>query len=394
MRVQARTARLRLTLLYGALFLACGAVLVTITYLLSKHAIDDDHQRISGSSGVPSMVRGVRVHPAEPAPGSRAQADLTAIAHQLAAQRASDLHHLLVNCGIALAIVALLALVLGWLVAGRVLSPLNAIYARLEAAFEAQHQFVANASHELRTPLAWEQMVLQVALADPAASNAELREACEKVLAAGKQQQGLVEGLLTLATSESGLPHREPVDLPALTEKALARPIVEGIEVSARLEPAATVGHPALVERLIANLVDNAARYNVPGGRVRVETATTADRKARLRVTNTGPSIAPADVERLFEPFQRLDGTRANGQAGHGLGLSIVRAIAAAHEAELRARPGRDGGLEIEVDFVAPSVRDAHLDRLDDQHQYGDREISAQRVHADGAGAGPHRSLE
>jgi signal transduction histidine kinase len=407
LRMPARTARLRLTLLYGALFLASGASLLTVTYVLVSRTTANSFY-FTGLGHQPAIAASVhngktttqhtpgQESATEPT-GSRAttsahpQPNLQQANQALAQarhQHTSDLHHLLIWSAIALAVMAIISIALGYYVAGRVLKPLrritttaraisasslherlaltgpddefkalgdtlDSLLARLQTAFDAQRHFVANASHELRTPLAWEQTLLQVALADPNASHADLRETCNKVLAASKQQQTLVEALLTLATSERGLDHREPVSLAALVDTVLLarRPQAEdhGVEMTATVEPACTSGHPALIERLISNLIDNAIRYNHPAGHVHVHT-TTANGRALLSVANSGPQVPPLEVERLFEPFRRLTTRRTNGgNAGHGLGLSIVKAIATAHQGQLTAHAQPDGGLTVQV---------------------------------------------
>jgi signal transduction histidine kinase len=380
------TIRLRLTLLYGTLFLGSGAVLLTITYLLLDRATGDNLSLITASPGGPG---GLTIRPL-PIQALGSQAVRQALRGQAVLQHAADLHHLLIWSAIALAIMAVISIALGWLVAGRVLGPLRAMTAttrqisernlherlaidgpddelkeladtvdgllgRLQTAFDAQRRFVANASHELRTPLTLERALLEASLSDPAATLASVRSTQEQLLGIGAQQERLLEALLTLASSQRGLDHREPIDLSAVADTVLLTLQSEaarlGLKLQTRTEPAPTEGDPRLIERLVANLLDNAVDYNIPDGRVEVVTGTKAGR-AFLSVANTGPVIMPEQIDRLFEPFQRLgtDRTRHTNDH-HGIGLSIVRAIADAHEATLTARPEPRGGLQIEITF-------------------------------------------
>jgi signal transduction histidine kinase len=383
-------------LFYGGLFLISGVVLLVITNILVRSTTGNFiFFQLSGKSGTfgktasaTKTIFGYRSRHLPP-PALTAQARK---ATNLALQtHASDLHQLLVQSGIALGAMTVLSVAVGWLIAGRVLRPLRVIttsaqrisannlherlaidgpddefkelgdtldglLGRLEASFEAQRRFVANASHELRTPLTLERTLLQLALADPDATVASLRSACEEVLLYGEAQERLIEALLTLATSEQGLEKHRPVDLSAITELVAESPDPQanqlGVSLETDIQPAFTTGDPRLVERLVANLVHNALRHNVPGGWARVRTFTRG-KLAVVSVVNTGPVLPSDDIERLFQPFQRLGSSRSGQGDGHGLGLAIVQAIATAHGAVVTAKARRQGGLTLEVGFRA-----------------------------------------
>lgn len=232
----------------------------------------------------------------------------------------------------------------------------DAMLDRLQAAFLSQRRFVANASHELRTPLAVVRTEVDVTLADPAADAAELRRMAEVIRNATLRAQQLVDGLLVLARTEGGaLRTRELADLAGLAEAALriASPELRsrGMHVRGRMTPALTVGDPALLERVVGNLVENAVRHNVAGGWVEVGTGV-AGAQATLRVASSGDVIAPEAVAALFEPFHR-GGVARTAHDGAGLGLSIVRAVVAAHGGTATAEPVPGGGLAVTVHLPA-----------------------------------------
>lgn len=228
---------------------------------------------------------------------------------------------------------------------------------RLDAAFDSQRMFVANASHELRTPLSVIRTELEVTLADPDADVAELRRMGEVVEVAAERAQRLVASLLTLATLQAvghgELEVAEPVDLARLIPGVLDA--VEGeakdreITIETEVESAGTVGDPRLLERLIGNLVENAIRHNVHGGWLRVTTGESTER-AWLHVANGGTVIPPADVDTLFEPFRR-GGRMRTATRGAGLGLAIVRLIVEAHHGQLQAAAPPFGGLAVRIEL-------------------------------------------
>jgi signal transduction histidine kinase len=424
LRAPRPTARLRLTLLYGTLFLVSGAVLLAVTYVLAVHATaitlpgpkpgsaqgsarngcvgsrcpraPDQSQREQGAFGAtPSKLNGATRAPSAtdnrtvhltPSQGAQLQAQVTHL-HDAAMQR------LLIRSGLTLAVMAVTSIALGWLVAGRVLRPVRTINAaarrigatnlherlgfdgpddefrelaatlddlleRLQASFDSQRRFVANASHELRTPLTLDRALLERALRKSEPTDAFWRATCERLLASSRQQDRLIDALLTLARSEGDLDRQESVDLGAVTDDVLTSADLDagkaGVHVHHRTDSAPVTGDPRLLERLIRNLIDNAIRHNIPGGQVEVITELRA-RHAVLTVSNTGPVVPAGEVERLLKPFQRVGADRTTHGDGLGLGLSIVLAIAFAHNADLTLNPRPQGGLRIEVSFPAPA---------------------------------------
>jgi signal transduction histidine kinase len=398
-----RTIRMRLTALYGSLFLLCGAGLLAITYGLVVHAtrgvVFNGQNGAFGITQPPGGTPGPTVESLIGTNGLtpdqlRAQAEH--MRAQALQQHAAELHQLIIQSAIALAVMAVVSIVLGWIVAGRVLRPLRTItrsaqeitvtnlhrrlalrgpddelkqlgdtfdelLGRLEASFQAQRQFVANASHELRSPLARQRTLAQVALSDPDATIQSLRAAHERVLTANHQQERLIEALLTLARSEAGLDQRAPLDLAEVAHHVLLAYDSEanqrGLHLTMTLHPAPTTGDAHLLERLVTNLVDNALRHNVTSGRVHVTTGTSAGH-AVLTVTNTGPVIPTADIGQLFQPFRRLGTARTRHDGGLGLGLSIVQAIATAHNATLTADPQPGGGIHVTITMPNRSTAD------------------------------------
>jgi signal transduction histidine kinase len=356
------TVRLKMTLLYAGVFFVAGALLLSVSYALVRNNLTN-----------PSNLRNL--------PADNWSYNVAA-QHEIAQDALARLR---TQYAIALAAMTGFSVVLGWAVAGRVLRPLQRITAtakrvsqdnlderiglegprdelkeladtfdgmleRLSGAFASQRRFVANASHELRTPLTVIRTELEVTLADPNATTGELRTMAETVRDATLATERLIQALLTLARSQGGIQRRDDVDLADAARLALGQTGADAaarhIDMRPTLDPAPVRGDRRLLERLVANLVENAVRHNVDGGAVEVRTGRAAG-LSTVEVRNDGDVIPSEALASLLEPFQRLD-RGAHGD-GVGLGLSIVRSVAEAHggSVELRARPS--GGLVVRV---------------------------------------------
>ena len=380
----ARSVRLRLTALYGSLFLLCGAGLLAITYLLVRHTTHHlprgSLRRFLSAGG----QRSVRLPAGAP--------DLGRFTVALAYQNRVDLHQLLIESGIALAVMAAISVALGWVVAGRVLSPLRTItartrrlseqslherlalagprdelreladtidelLARLDAAFEAQRRFVANASHELRTPLAMMRTRLDVAIAKPDGVPAQTRALDAGLRKDLDRAETLLESFLMLARAQRGMfADRITVSLDRLVTDALAtrhaQIAAHQLELRTALAPVSVAGSDTLLARMVENVIENSVRHSDRHSFIDVS----CDRHgetARLIVENGGAALDEQSVAQLAQPFRRLGAERTGSQNGYGLGLSIVAAVADAHGGALELRPRPQGGLRVQITLPA-----------------------------------------
>jgi signal transduction histidine kinase len=365
------TVRWRLTLLYSLIFLISGAALLAITYWLFVNFAFTPPKEPNN----PAMVR--------------LQAAMSVV-------RSNGLHRLQLYSGLALAIMALVSVVLGWLVAGRVLAPLRTItaaadrisdtnlheriamsgprdelrlladtidrlLARLEVAFDAQRRFVANASHELRTPLAMMRTTLDVAIAKPGGVPAQTRELDAELRVDLDHADQLLESFLTLAHAENGqLDERNQVALEPLIRSALSdradQIAATKLTVETDLDAVDVAGSPTLLRRMIENVIENAVRHTEPGGSIEIALAPLHGRRARVIIDSSGPVLDQPAVTQLVQPFKRLSQDRTGSQDGHGLGLSIVAAVAAAHDGQLDLHARAQGGLRVQITLPAAAI--------------------------------------
>jgi signal transduction histidine kinase len=396
----------RLTLLYTVLFVAGGAALLALSYGLASSSLSTDTNGLTAKSA-PSQAYIARCKAEETKQrpiGRAAKANAKGAASatlacekaflegaqvEQAAQRAHTLHVLLAWSLVGLVGLTVVAAALGWIVAGRALRPVREITAaarraserhlgervnlrgpedelkeladtfdemleRLDAAFATQRQFVANASHELRTPLTSMRTAIDVVLAKPNHTTEQLEATAEKVRRSVDRAERVVDALLTLAVSNEGAGEVEPLDLATAAEDALDavgdKVRAAGLRVDTELTTAEVTGSRALLERLVANLVENAVVHNVPDGWVRVR-AGTNNGHAYLEVANSGPVVKKEELPHLFEPFRRADAR--TGSSGVGLGLSIVQSVGDAHGAQVVSHASAGGGLVVTVTMTS-----------------------------------------
>ncbi|MGA5821366.1 sensor histidine kinase [Kitasatospora sp. NPDC094028] len=385
------TIRMRLTLLYGGMFLMAGVVLLLLMYFFVRQALHDvAPQQFTFSARLPngSLSSTFYVN------GTPMTSDElnTALAANHDLRSTSALNTLLQKSLTVLVCLAVIAFAAGYALAGRVLRPLGRITRtardvassdlhrrieldgpddelkeladtfdgmldRLDRSFDSQRRFVANASHELRTPLAINRTLLEVQLSDPAASP-DLQQLGKTLLATNERSEQLVEGLLLLARSENELTDRRQVELSEVATRALEQTRGEAdkreVELRSKLDPAVVGGNGVLLERLALNLLQNAVRYNTPGGWVELATAEVPG-GGELVVSNTGPVVPGYELEHIFEPFRRIKGAdRTRSDKGVGLGLSIVRSVVRAHGGTIEATPRAGGGLTMRVRIPKP----------------------------------------
>ncbi|MFE7231925.1 sensor histidine kinase [Streptomyces sp. NPDC057596] len=381
------TIRIRLTLLYGGMFLIAGILLLSIIYLLAAQALRNGNQPLFKIVDFNAL----RVTSTDCPGVDNGNLSLSefnaAISACIDHQRQVALDSLLSRSLLALLGLAVIAFAFGYAMAGRVLSPLGRItrtaravagsdlsrrieldgpddelkeladtfddmLERLQRAFTAQQRFVGNASHELRTPLAINRTLLEVQLSDPHAPM-ELQQLGKTLLATNERSEQLVEGLLLLARSDNQIVERKPVDLAEVASQAIdqvhGEAEAKGVEIRGERKPAVVQGNGVLLERIALNLVQNAVRYNVAEeGWVQVVTDVQHG-QAILVVTNTGPVVPAYEIDNLFEPFRRLRTERTGSDKGVGLGLSIARSVARAHGGHISAQPREGGGLVMRV---------------------------------------------
>jgi signal transduction histidine kinase len=365
-----RSIRVRYTLLYSAVLFGLAALVVVTLYVILSMTLAGEPVTSAGRGEICSRITGACI--------TFRFVDAKQIEQIINAETLDKVRDFSLQ---ALGVMFVASLGVGWVIAGRVLAPIeritsvareiqatdlsrrielggpedelrrladtfDAMLARLDAAFGAQRQFLADASHELRNPLAIIRTNLDVALADPDADPEELRQSLVVIQRASDRMSRLVDDLLALARGQALAVRSEPLDLGAAVADAsdelvlpakgrditLDRTIVPGVVVS---------GDYDALKRAVSNLLENAVRYAPPGSRVRLAVGSERSR-AWVSVSDEGPGIAPEDQQRVFDRFWRVDKGRSRAEGGTGLGLAIVRQIANSHggEVQLQSKVG------------------------------------------------------